>query len=61
MGVRRVAKILCARDGISMEEAIERIEQTREEMAECEYAPFECEDIMMSNLGLEMDYIFDIL
>ena len=60
-GRQRVAAILCRRDGMTFAEAEELIEQTIEEMDDCNYDPIECEDIMMNNLGLEMDYIFDLL
>lgn len=57
----RIAAILCRRDGITFKEAEELIKQTIEEMEACNYAPCECEDIMMTNLGLEPDYIFDLI
>ena len=61
MGRERVAAILCRRDNITFAEAEELIQQTVEEMEDCGYDTFECEDILMNNLGLEMDYIFDLL
>lgn len=60
-GAKRVADILCRRDDISLVEAKERISNAILRMAECQYDPIECEDIMMDELGLEMDYIFDLL
>lgn len=61
MGKQRIAAILCRRDGITFAEAEECIQRTIEEMEACSFDPIECEDIMMNNLGLEMDYIFDLL
>lgn len=61
MGRQRVAAILCHRDGMTFAEAEELIQQTVDEMAACNYASDECEDIIMSNLGLELDYIFDLI
>lgn len=60
MGRKRVAEILCRRDGITMDEAMELIEQTADEIDSCCYSD-EVEDIIASNLGLELDYLFDIL
>ena len=57
----KIVEILCRRDGITTEEAEELVQEAREEMEACEYNPSECEDIMMNNLGLELDYIFDLL
>lgn len=61
MGHGRIASILCRRDGISREEAAERIKETVELMEAANYDPIECEDIMAEELGLEVDYIFDLL
>lgn len=60
MGRKRVAEILCRRDGITMDEAMELVRQTADDIAECNYSD-EVEDIIAGNLGLEMDYLFDIL
>lgn len=60
-GRERVAAILCRRDNCTFAEAEELIKQTVEELEACGYDPVECEDIMMNNLGLEMDYILDLL
>lgn len=57
--MKRVIQILMERDGISRKEAIELISQTREELLQCD--PFEADEIMMSMLGLEPDFILDIL
>lgn len=58
--MNRVIKILMERDGITREEAEELVSETREEILASDRI-FEAEEIMMNNLGLEMDYIFDIL
>ena len=60
-GRERVAAILCKRDNCTFAEAEELIQQTVEEIEACGYDPEDCETIMQSNLGLEMDYIHDIL
>lgn len=61
--MNRVVSILMNRDGYSKEEAIEIINDCREEMndaiADGDYNL--AEDILACDLGLEPDYIFDIL
>lgn len=47
------------RDGLTKQEAEERVDEVREMLSESD--PWEAEDILMDELGLEMDYIFDIL
>lgn len=54
-----VTKILMERDGLTRAAAEELINETREEILASD--PWEIEDILMNNLGLEPDYIFDIL
>lgn len=54
-----VVRILMERDGLTKEEAKERIEEVREMISEAD--PWEAEDILADELGLEMDYIFDII
>lgn len=61
MSRERVVAILCECDGCTFAEAEELIEQTIEEMDACNYDMLECEEILADNLGLEMDYIFDLL
>lgn len=60
-GAQRIIRILCDRDGCTYSEAKERVSEATLRMAECSYDPIECEDIMAEVLGLEMDYIFDLL
>lgn len=57
----KIRDILCRRDGISPEEAQALIDQTIEEIHATDYDYEEVIDIMMSNLGLEGDYILDLL
>lgn len=54
-----VTKILMERDGLTRAAAEELINETREEILASD--PWEIEDILMNNLDLEPDYIFDIL
>ena len=55
----RVVDILMKRDGLSREEARERVEEVCEMLSDAD--PWEAEDILADELGLEMDYIFDIM
>lgn len=61
MASDRVVNILMLRDGLTQSEAESLVKDVRNQMAECNYDPAECEDIFMSELGLEMDYLFDII
>lgn len=54
-----VIRILMERDGLSREEARERLDEVREMVYEADLC--EVEDILADELGLEMDYICDIL
>lgn len=54
-----VVRILMERDDLTREEAEERVDEVREMLSEAD--PWEIEDILADELGLEMDYIFDIL
>jgi len=61
--MNRVVKILMERDGLTQEEATKEVSRTASEIEEAvadgnyDFA----EDIVMNGLGLEMDYIMDIL
>lgn len=61
--MKSVKQILMDRDNMTEEDAEDLIECVREEInfaAECgDYAL--AEDIMLGDLGLEMDYIFEFL
>jgi hypothetical protein len=61
MSRQDVVDILCKRDGCTADHADELIQQALDEMEACGYDDEACEDIMMSVLGLEMDYILDLL
>ena len=54
-----VIRILMERDGMTREEAQETLDEVREMLSEAD--PWEAEDILADELGLELDYIFDIL
>lgn len=58
--MNRVVEILMKRDGISQEEAEELVRATACELVDCTDV-LEADDIIACNLGLEPDYIFDIL
>lgn len=57
----RVVEILCRRDGMSLSDAQALVDQTIAEINDNLGDHEAVEDIMMCNLGLEMDYIFDLL
>ena len=56
-----VVEILMRRDGLSRREAQERFNEVRDMIQECNFDPFETEDILIEELSLEMDYIFEFL
>lgn len=53
-----VIEILMERDGLTREEAAALIVEVREQMIN---HPYDADEILMDELGLEMDYLFDIL
>lgn len=60
----RAVKILMKRDGMTVEEATELIKQTSEEIQNVVLNGMDVsdvDDIISSNLGLEPDYLYDIL
>lgn len=57
--MNRVVKILMERDGMTQKEAEELVNEAREEILASD--PQEVEDIILDVLGLEPDYIMDIL
>lgn len=61
--MNRVVEILMNRDGLTEKQAMRRVAETAEEIQNAlAYEAFEAvEDIVADNLGLEMDYIEDIL
>lgn len=56
--IDRVIRILEERDGMSIEDAKNLIDETREMILQ---EPEDAEQIMAEQLGLEPDYLFDIL
>lgn len=54
-----VVRILMKRDGLTREEAEERLDEVREMISHAD--AWEIEDIIADEFGLEMDYIFDII
>ena len=58
---KRIINILIERDGIDEDRAREIVEDVREMMAECNYDPITCENILSVELGLELDYLFDLI
>ena len=59
--MNRIVEILCRRDGISVKEATERVNRTAELLNSSNWGWDEVEEIMASELGLEMDYIHDLI
>ena len=60
-GQWRIATILCRRDDCTFAEAKYRIESCIQQMEECNYNPVESEEILYEHLGLEPDYLMDLL
>ncbi len=64
MGMTSVANILVTRDGISQQEALDRVKECRRRIEEETLPTGDYEvmvDIIADELGLEPDYMFDIL
>jgi hypothetical protein len=61
--MNKVVKILMERDEITETQAIQRIDACRKAMLKAtdKGAYDRAEDILMDRLGLEMDYIYDII
>lgn len=60
--MNRVVKILMDRDKIDQENAEALVRETRDEILSLdEDDVFEIDDIILDYLGLEPDYVFDIL
>lgn len=56
----RVKKILMERDGLTADEAQQLIANTLAELLDCTNI-LEADEILMDNLGLEPDYLEDLL
>lgn len=61
--MNEIIRILMHRDGLSEAEAKERLEEVKEEINEAIASGDEelVEDIVAGELGLEIDYIFDLI
>lgn len=59
--MNRVVEILCRRDGISVVEATRQVRHVQNMLNSSNWGVEEVEDILMEELGLEMDYIFDLI
>ena len=59
--MKRVVGILMRRDGISREEATEQVHECREAMMEAIENGDDPEEIFMDFIGLEPDYIQEVL
>ena len=57
--MNKVVKILMERDGLTQQQAKELVEETREALSSCD--PWEAEEIIADYLGLELDYLLDII
>ena len=60
-GMCKIAEILMKRDGISKNEAEEIVSEAREAIMDCGGDYEEAENVMYGDLGLEMDYLMDLL
>ena len=56
-----VVKILMDRDGLSEDEAIVEVRECRRAMQDAIEENYEPEDVIQDMLGLEPDYLFDVL
>lgn len=57
--MNKIIEILMKRDGMSLSDAKDLVNETREMLLTSD--PFEADDIMADQLGLEPDYIMDLL
>ena len=59
--MNRIIEILMKRDGNTEKEAEARLDEVKNMLEECYYDVDEAENIVLEQLGLEMDYLEDIL
>ena len=61
--MNKIIEILMNRDGVTYEEAKEMYEDTQSELMDAidGTSGLDPEEVLMSELGLEMDYIFDFI
>ena len=58
---KEIIRVLMERDGLTEDEAEERVNEVKQMFEESKYDLLECENILADELGLELDYIFDLL
>ena len=58
---KEIVRVLMERDGLTEDEAEERVNEVKQMFEESKYDLLECENILADELGLELDYIFDLL
>jgi hypothetical protein len=58
--MNKIIKILMERDGMSEDEARDMFNETRDEIMMLDN-PMEADNILMEYLGLEPDYLFDLI
>jgi hypothetical protein len=56
-----IVDILVKRDGVSRKEAEAQVEDIRERILSGEIDALDIDDVMMDELGLEPDYILDLI
>lgn len=59
--MNRIIEILCRRDNIGVREAAARLQAVQDYISNYNPSYDELEEIMMDELGLEMDYLMDLL
>ena len=61
--MKKIIEILMKRDGTTYEEAKEAYEETKSELMDAidGTSVLDPEEVLMGELGLEMDYIFDFI
>lgn len=59
--MEKIIEILMRREGNTRSEARARREEVRDMLEDCNYVQEESEEIFMSQLGLEMDYMEEFL
>lgn len=61
--MKNIVKVLMRRDGLTESEAVKELSYVKEEIADAmSEGDFNLvEEIMLYDLGLEMDYIFDLI
>lgn len=56
-----IVNVLVKRDGVWKKEAEEHVAEVRDRILSGEIDPWEIDDVMMDEFGLEPDYIEDLL